>query len=96
MTATYTKERELPAVRFTFELVNESAPLHEWDGVESRRVAPPRGGRAEKPESSSQKGYYYSSIWVCNGGTLGILEHRVDRPCVCYEVLCSSLPGYLG
>ena len=56
MTATYTKERELPAVRFTFELVNESAPLHDWDGVESRRVAPPGGGRAGEPESFSQNG----------------------------------------
>ena len=38
MTATYTKERELPAARSTLEPVNVQVLLHHRDGVES---APP-------------------------------------------------------
>ena len=53
MTATYTKERELPAVRFTFELVNESAP--STNGTASKAGESPLpvgGGRAEKAEKA--------------------------------------------
>ena len=49
MTATYTKERELPAARSTLEPVNVQVLLHHRDGVES--APPPRARRAEKPES---------------------------------------------
>ena len=46
MTATYTKERELPAARSTLEPVNVQVLLHHRDGVESER----RARCAEKPE----------------------------------------------
>ena len=37
MTATYTKERELPAARSALEPVNVQVLLHHRDGVESGR-----------------------------------------------------------
>ena len=53
MTATYTKERELPAARSTLEPVNVQVLLHHRDGVES--APPPRARGVPKSLSHHRK-----------------------------------------